>query len=196
MLVTREDLNPCTVQLTVTLAPEEVKDAFERSFKQAAKTVRMPGFRPGHAPRAMLEKAIDPASLYDSAADHLVRTTLKKAIDESKLEPDQGTRPSVDLKSLNHEENSGEYIAKVPLPAKVELGDYTGIPLEKAPEDVTEEEIAYQIDEFRQRRSTRTPITDRGVSDGDVAVLNIKIDGEAGEGRNFMTVVGQTFPQL
>ena len=196
MLVTREDLNPCTVQLTVTLAPEEVKDAFERSFKQASKTVRVPGFRPGHAPRAMLEKAIDPSQLYDSAADHLVRTTLKKAIDESELAPDMSARPSIDLKSLNHEDHTGEYVAKVPLPAKVELGDYKGIPIEKTPEEVTEEEVEYQIDEFRQRRSTRTPITDRGVDDGDVAVLNIKLDGDTGEGRNFMTVVGQTFPQL
>ncbi|MHB8635482.1 MAG: trigger factor [Fimbriimonadaceae bacterium] len=196
MQVTREDLNPCTVLLTVTLASEEVKDAFERSFRNAAKTVRLPGFRPGHAPRAMLEKVIDPAQLYDTTADHLIRTTLPKAISESQVEPDTTTRPSVDLKALNHEEGTGEYVAKVPLPAKVELGEYKGIPLEKAPEVVSEEEVEYQIDEFRQRRSTRTPITDRGVSDGDVAVLNIKIDGEGGDGRNFMTVVGQTFPQL
>ncbi|HZH97727.1 MAG TPA: hypothetical protein VEX38_02045, partial [Fimbriimonadaceae bacterium] len=36
----------------------------------------------------------------------------------------------------------------------------------------------------------------RGVQDGDVAVLNIKLEGEEGDGRNFMTVAGQTFPQL
>lgn len=196
MQVTREDLNPCTVQLTVTLEAQEVKDAFERSFKQASKSVRIAGFRPGHAPRAMLEKMIDPAGLYDSAADHLVRTTLQKAIEDQKIEPDYSTRPSVDVKSLNHEEQSGEYVAKVPLPAKVELGEYKGIPLQKAPDDVSDEEVQYQIDEIRQRRSTRTPITDRGVAEGDVAVLNIKVEGDKGDGRNFMTVIGQTFPQL
>lgn len=196
MQVTREDLNPCTVQLTVTLTPDEVKDAFERSFKAAAKTVRVAGFRPGHAPRAMLERMIDPTSLYDSAADLLVRGTLAKAIEEASLEPDRTTRPAVDVRVLSHETHAAEYVAKVPLPAQVELGDYKGIPLQKLSDDVDEEEVEYQIEEYRQRRSTRTPITDRGVGEGDVAVLNIKRDGDAGDGRNFMVVVGQTFPML
>ncbi len=196
MQITRKDLNPCTVELTVTLEAAEVKDSFERSFKQYAKQVKLPGFRPGHAPRAMVEKILDPKQLYDQTADHLIRTTLKRAIDEQEIKPDQNTRPTVDLKKFDHEDNSCEYVAKVPLPAEIELGDYKGLELEKQPEEVTESEVDYQIDDIRQRRSTREAITDRGVREGDVAVLNIKIDGQGGEGRNFMTVVGQTFPQL
>jgi trigger factor len=196
MQITREDLNTCTVQLTVTLEADEVKNSFERSFKQIAKTIKLPGFRPGHAPRSMVEKVVDPNILNDQTADHLIRTSLKKAIEQESLQPDLNTRPSVDLKKLDREESACEYVAKVPLPAVVEVGEYKGLELDKQADEVTEEEVTYQIDEIRQRRSTREAITDRGVGEGDVAVLNIKIDGESGEGRNFMTVVGQTFPAL
>src|SRR5579872_6296333 len=98
MQITREDLNPCTVQLTVTLDTDEVKAGFERSFKAFAKTVKLPGFRPGHAPRAMVEKVLEPTQLYDQTADHLIRKTLQTAIEQEELKPDLNTRPTVDLK--------------------------------------------------------------------------------------------------
>src|SRR5579862_3890534 len=58
MTLTREDLNPCTVKLTIVCDPEEVKEGFERALKQISKNIRLPGFRPGHAPRAMVEPLI------------------------------------------------------------------------------------------------------------------------------------------
>jgi len=61
---------------------------------------------------------------------------------------------------------------------------------------VSDEEVEKQIEEFRKRKQTREAVTDRGVQEGDVAVVNVKIEGEPGDGRNFMTIAGQTFPQL
>lgn len=195
MQVTREELNPCTIQLQIVCSPEEVQEGFEKALKQIAKKIRLPGFRPGHAPRAMVEQVVPKEELYEKAADTIVRSTLKKAIEEQELTTDRATVPNVELTKFEEETKELEYTAKVPLPPVVELGDYKGLPVEKPSVDVSDEDVQFQIDELRKRRQTREAITDRGVEEGDVAVVNIKLEGES-DGRNFMTVAGQTFPSL
>lgn len=196
MQVTREDLNPCTIKLTVVCDSDEVKAGFEKAMKAFAKQMKVPGFRPGHAPRSIVESMVDKSQLKDQAAEEIVRVKYRDAVAEQKLEVDRSTRPSVEIEELDEEKMSCKFSAKVPLPPVVEIGDYKGLPLERPPVEVTDEELDYQLDEIRRRRSTREPITDRGLNEGDVAVVNIKIEGEEGEGRNFMSIVGQTFPQL
>ena len=196
MQVTREDLNPCTVKLTVVCDPANVHEGFTKAYKQISKRLRIPGFRPGHAPKAVIDPLVSKEELNETAADLIVRSTFIKAIEQEGINPDNSTRPSVSLTLLSQEDNKAEYEVKVPLPPTVELGDYKGLPLAKEPVVITDEEIQQQIDEFRKRRQTRETITDRGVEKGDVAVVNIKIDGEAGDGKNFMIIAGQTFEQL
>ena len=93
MQVTREDLNPCTVKLTVVCDAEQVKSGYEKALKKISKTIRMPGFRPGHVPKGMIEKLIDPGQLNEEAAEAIVRTAFKSAVEEQDLKPDPGTRP-------------------------------------------------------------------------------------------------------
>ena len=196
MQFTREDLNPCTVKLNIVCEASEVKDGFDKAFKQIAKKIKLPGFRPGHAPRAMLESLVDKEDLYDAATENIVRNTLRSAMTETALEADQTTRPTVELKLIDQETNAAEYSVKIPLPPKITLGDYKGLPIQKPVVTVTDEEVEKQIEEFRKRRQLREAVTDRGVQEGDVAVVNVKIDGEEGDGRNFMTIAGQTFEAL
>lgn len=196
MQVTREDLNSCTIQLTVELDKSEVKDAFDKAVKTIGKSIRLPGFRPGHAPKSLVEEAINPRRLYDEAANHIVQSTLRKVVEEQKLEPDPNARPAVSLKTLDKTDGKAEYVAKIPLPPKVQLGELSGLELEQPPSGVEDAEVEYQVEELRKHKSVREIITDRSVQDGDIAVLNVKVDGEAGDGRNFMTIVGQTFPEL
>jgi len=196
MTITREDLNPATVRLTVALDGEEVANGFEKALKQIAKQIKVPGFRPGHAPKNMVAELVDQRALYDEAAEQLVRGTFMKALDDQALAPDPTVPPSHQVQKLDKETGECEYVAKIPLPAVVELGDYKGLPVERPAVTVSDEEIEYQISELRQRQGKRESVTDRGVAEGDVVVLNIKPDGTEGDGRNFMLVAGQTFGQL
>ncbi len=196
MQVTREDINPCTVKLNVVCDAEQVKAGFEKAVKSISKTIKMPGFRPGHVPKGMVEKLIDPSHLSEEAAEAIVRSAFKKAVEQEDLKLDPGTPPAVELVKIDQEEAVCEFNAKVALPPVVELGDYKGLPIEKPAAEVSEDEVEYQIEELRKQRHSRTAVTDRGAEEGDVSVVNIKLDGEEGDGRNFMTVVGKTFPQL
>lgn len=195
MEVTREELNPCTIKLTVKADEQQVIDAFDKALRQIAKKVRLPGFRPGHAPKAMVENLISREELYDNAADKLIQSSYKQLIQQESLEPDMTVRPVVELTTFDQDTSKAEFTIKVPLPPKVEIGEYRGLPLEKPPIEVKDEEVEQQIEEFRKRRQTRETVTDRGVQEGDIAVLSIKPDGDE-TSRNFMTIAGQTFPAL
>lgn len=196
MQITREDLNPCTVKLTVVLESDQVQEGYNKAYKQISKRLRVPGFRPGHAPKAVLEPLISKEELNETAAEILVRNSFVKAVEKEGLKPDVSTRPAINILELDSETQKASYEAKVPMPPIVELGEYKGLPLVAEAVEVTEEEVQRQIDEFRKRRQTREAVTDRGVSTGDVAVVNVKLDGEGGDGRNFMVIAGQTFSQL
>jgi trigger factor len=194
MEVTREDLNPCTVQLTVVCDEGQVTDAFDRAYKQISKRIRVPGFRPGTAPKSIVESMVQPEQVLDTASDIIVRSAAKTAIDQQGLVPDG--RPIVDLTKLDVDSRQCEFTIKVPLAPVVELGDYKALTARRPPIDISDDEVQHQIDEMRRRKSTREAVTGRGVQEGDVAVVNIRVDGEAGDGRTFMTVAGQTFAML
>src|SRR5438128_10121004 len=97
MQITREDLNPCTVKLNVVCDPEEVKAGFDKAMRQAVKKVRLPGFRPGHAPKHLVEQYVNKADLYDEALQHIVGATYKDALKQQELEPDPTVRPQVEV---------------------------------------------------------------------------------------------------
>jgi trigger factor len=196
MHVTREDLNPCTVKLTVVCDPDEVKQGYDTAFKQLTRNLRLPGFRPGKAPRSLLESLISPGEWNEAAGEEIVKKVYDKAIEAEHLEVDRTTPPHIVVETLDREAGSAEFVAKVPLPPRVELGDYKGLPVEQPSADVTDEELDFEIEELRKRGQTRESVTDRGVQEGDVAVLNLKLDGDSGDGRNFMTIAGKTFPGL
>lgn len=194
MEIQREDLNPCTIQLTIKCAPEQVQAGFSRAYKAYAKRIRVPGFRPGTAPKKILEPMIDKRDLYNTAADEIVRHVLTEALKAEKIQPHEA--PSVDVKELKEDEGECQFVAKVPLKPIVELGEYKGLEIDAPAVEVTDAEVEQQLDELRKRAGKREAVTDRGVHEGDVAVVNIKVAGEEGDGKNFMSVAGQLFPAL
>lgn len=191
MQITREDLNPCTVKLDIVCAPEEVKEGYNRAYKVASKSVKIPGFRPGTAPRHLVEAQVNPQAVEEVAAEEIIKATWKKAAEEEKLEP--FSSPAVELKKLDKEKGECEYEIKVPLKPVVELAEYKGIAAVRPNIDVTDEEVETQLESMRKGKGKRDKVTGRGAETGDVAVVNIK-EAEDADGRTFMVIVGQTFP--
>ncbi len=194
MQVTREDLNPCTIQLAIVCSQDQVREGFARAYKNLAKKIRVPGFRPGQAPQAVVQKLVGKEELNNEAADLIVSKAFKEALEQQDLKPEN--RPAVTLNALDEGELKCEFTVKVPLAPKVEMAEYKGLEVEKPAVEVTDEEAEQYLQEIRRRSGKREAVTGRGIQEGDYAVVNVKVKGEEGDGRTFMTIAGQTFAEL
>lgn len=196
MQITREELNPCTIQLAVVCDPTEVQDGFDKAVRNLGKKIKVAGFRPGHAPKHLLESMLNPEDIREAAADQIVRDLYPKAVKAENLVPEPSVQPYVDLKSIDRDPAACEFVMKVSLPPRVDLGDVRKLSVDAEPIEVTDDEIDSAIDRLRAQRSSRESVTDRGVEEGDYVVANIVEVGGKEEGRNFMVVAGKSFATL
>lgn len=194
MKVKREDLNPCTVRLEITCGSDQVKSGFDRALKDLSKQIRVPGFRPGTAPRKMVEDAVNPQALFETAAEHVVRKAFDAAIQQENVKPDGP--PAIEITKFERDSHECEFNAKIPLPPVVELSDYRGLNAVRPKVEVTDEEIEAQIDEIRRRQGKKQEVTDRGIQPGDAAVINLQASSDESDSRTFMVIAGQTFAGL
>jgi trigger factor len=194
LTITREELNEATVKLNIICPPELIRSGINKAIKKLSKQIRIPGFRPGQAPAHLVQQAVGEGEIMGQAAEEIVREALVKALTQESLEP--VSRPVIDLEKFEREPAEFVFTAKVPLSPIVELGDYLKLPAARPKIEITDQDVDQQIEALRQREGKRESVTDRGIDTGDMAVVNIKIEGGDGEGRTFMTIAGQTFPDL
>lgn len=202
MQVTREDINPATVRLAISCTAEQISAGFDRALRELGKQVKVPGFRPGKAPRKMVEEAVNPQALYENAADMIIRKAYEQAAKQFDLKP-EGV-PSVDLQQFYRGGETTEdgktadptlqFTIKIPLAPVVELADTKGLQAQRPAVTVSEEEVDYQIEELRRGQGTKREVSDRGIQDGDAVVLSLSADDA--DPRSFMVIAGQTFPDL
>jgi trigger factor len=193
MKVETTELNPCTIEIKVACTSDQVQSAYDKAYRKASKRVRVPGFRPGAAPKHVAKQYLNVEEVGRLAAEDMIRTAYTQAVKDNDLKP--AGQPRIEVTKFDEEAAEFEFTAKVPLEPKIELGEYKGLAITAPEEAVTDEELEEQLDMIRNRRATRKTNENRGAKDGDFAVVGIRAEGEDKD-RRFMTVVGQTFPQL
>ncbi len=173
MKVTAESLPERQVKLQIEVDDERHNVAIEKAYKRLAPRVQIPGFRPGKAPRALIEKQLGRHRLLDEAMDLLIPDVYKEALEEQDINP--VAQPSVEL--VSHEPLV--FTATVPLQPVIDLGDYTSIKLPKAKIEVNEEQVEASLTELRRRYGTIEPV-DRPAQKGDVIRGNLKAESDEG----------------
>ena len=135
MKVTTETLPERQVLLQIEVDDDQHAEAMESAYKKLAPRVQIPGFRPGKAPRPLIEKQLGRHRLLDEAMDILLPKVYREALDEQELDP--VAQPSVEL--VSHEPLV--FKATVPLQPLVDLDDYNSLrlPREKVEELLKEE---------------------------------------------------------
>ncbi len=176
MQVTAEQTDPCTVVLSIEVDEQQVSRAFDSAYRDFGRHANVPGFRPGKAPRALVERFVDNERVRRHALEKIVRDTYTKAIKEESLTPFRD--PEIDAADLE-DKKPYTYKANVPLEPQVTLGDYTGLIVEKPIFTVTDEMITQRIDALREERAKLERVTDRGVEAGDMLIVEnqIKVEG-------------------
>jgi len=170
MQVTSEQISPCEVQLKIEVEPEQVAQAYDQAYRKFAQVASVPGFRKGKAPRQLLERRVSDDAVREEVRDSLITRTYFAALEQEKLEP--YALPDVEIVKLEKAEPF-VFTAKVPLPPKVDLGDYKGIEVEKSAVAVTDEDVEAELEYLRQRNATAEKIEDRGVKADDIVVAEM-----------------------
>jgi trigger factor len=169
--------------LEIEVPPAEVDRHFATAYRHVAERTRVPGFRPGKAPRQVIDRFVGRASVIAEAIDHLVSSSYDAALDQTDIAPiDQ---PSVDLDPQAVSEGQPvRFTATVAVRPEVELGSYLGYPFTLEPQETTDEQVDAVVEELREQQATLRPIDDRGAQNGDVLAIKFigTIDGEPFDG--------------
>ena len=154
--------------------------AVDKVYRKQVKSISVPGFRKGKAPKSIIEKMYGTGVFYEDAINDLIPAAYTEALEESKLEV--VSQPEFDVVSID--ENGLVLSAKVFVKPEVEIKDYAGIEVEKNVVAVTDEDVNKEIQVIRERNSREIEITDRAAEMGDTTVIDFEgfCDGVAFEG--------------
>lgn len=182
MNTTVEQVNDHTVRLTVTVPATDVDAAIDRAYKEIAKKVKIPGFRPGKAPHAMIDTHVGREAVLADAQELLLDETFPKAVEAEGLKPI--ARPEAE--DLDELLDGAEYTYTVNVEVKPELtvSSYEGITVSVPPAEASESEIEAQIEHTRERFASLEPVEGRGVGENDFVLISMvgTLDGEEYEG--------------
>ena len=181
MSLTKSELiekNKYELQFSVDKATFDA--AVDKVYRKQVKSITVPGFRKGKAPKSIIEKMYGAGVFYEDAINDLIPTVYPAALEESKL--DVVGQPELDIVSID--ENGLVLSAKVYVKPEVEIKDYAGIEVEKEVVAVTDEDVNKEIETVRERNSREIEVTDRAAEMGDTAVIDFEgfCDGVAFEG--------------
>ena len=158
MQITIEDLSPVEKKVEFELPWADVAPKLDKAYDSLRRDVRLPGFRPGKVPRALLERMYR-RQVEDEVARELVERSLGQAIQENQIQP--VAPPTVDELEIK----SGapfKFSARVEVRSQVTPKDYSGIAAHRAGRaKVTDEQVAEALEGYRRRLTEFKPVEGR-----------------------------------
>jgi trigger factor len=170
METTVEALEGNKVRLRVAVPASEFESAIDAAFKKLAREVRIPGFRPGKAPRRLLEAHLGAEIAREQAIRDAVPDYYMKAVEQEDL--DAIAPPEFEI-TAGKEEGDVEFDAVVEVRPQAEIQGYDSLQVTIEDPAVAEEELDVQIDALRERFADLEEST-APLGKGDYAQLNIK----------------------
>nr|WP_041803301.1 trigger factor [Rhodococcus pyridinivorans] len=172
---TVEQLSPTRVRINVEVPFEELQPDFDRAFKALAGQVRIPGFRPGKAPRKILEARVGRGAVLDQVINEAIQSRYSEAVTANDVKVI--SQPEIDVTKLEDNVELA-FTAEVDVRPEITLPDFSEIAVTVDPVEITDEDIAEQLLSLRQRFGTLTGV-ERSVQDGDFVSIDLSatVDG-------------------
>jgi len=184
MQVTVEDVGVCKKKLSITIPREAIDRKFEERFTELEREAQVPGFRPGHAPRRLIEKRFRRA-VSEEVRVGLVSETLSKALEQEKL--DVIGEPDIDPESVELPDD-GPMTFSLELEVRPEfvLPDYAGIPVDVERHEVADKDAEEALERLREMHGSLKAVRKGSkAKKGDIVtgVLSLKVgDGTVVDG--------------
>lgn len=173
---TVEKLSPTRVRINVEVPFTELEPEFDRAFKQLASQVRLPGFRPGKAPRKLLEARFGREAMLDQVVNDALPGRYSEAVTSSDLRPIG--QPDIEVTKKEYGEDL-EFTAEVDVRPEIDLPDLDALELTVDAIEVNDEEVDAELQNLRARFGTLTGV-DRAAENGDFVSIDLSatVDGE------------------
>ena len=179
-----------------SVSKEVYEKAEMEAYRKNVKTINVPGFRKGKAPKAIIERMYGKGVWFEDAINACIPEAFESAVREAEL--DIVGQPVFDVVSTD-----GDIVLKAEgfVKPTVDIKDYKGIKVEKNVEAVTDEAVDAEVEAARKRNARTVEVTDRASAMGDIANIDYEgfVDGVAfgggkGEGHDLKLGSGSFIP--
>ena len=176
MKSTVEQLSPTRVRINVEVPFTELQPDFDRAYKELAKQVRLPGFRPGKAPAKLLEARIGREAMLDQVVGDAVPGRYSEAVTTSDVRP--LGQPEIEITKKEYGEDL-VFTAEVDIRPELTLPDLETLKISVDPIEVSDEEVDAELQSLRARFGTLKGV-ERAAETGDFVSIDLSatVDGE------------------
>ncbi|MCG7606213.1 trigger factor [Mycolicibacterium sp. (ex Dasyatis americana)] len=175
MKSTVEQLSPTRVRINVEVPFTELEPDFDRAFKALAQQVRLPGFRPGKAPRKLLEARIGRGAVLEQVVNDALPSRYSEAVTASDVKP--LGQPEIEVTKLEDGQELA-FTAEVDVRPEITLPEFDALKITVDPIEVDDEAVDAELQSLRARFGTLTGV-DRGAQEGDFVSIDLSatVDG-------------------
>ncbi|TMC37883.1 MAG: trigger factor [Chloroflexi bacterium] len=170
--VVTERLPKSQVGMNIEVPAEMVDATYDRVLNRLASRAKIEGFRPGRAPRALVEARVGPAALREEVVETMVPEVVRQALERESIDPIDN--PDVEVLELERG-RPAKLKATISVMPDVALGDATRLDIDRHSHEVTEEMIERRLEDLREPMAEITPV-EREVRVGDIAVIDIEVE--------------------
>ncbi|HSS60537.1 MAG TPA: trigger factor [Candidatus Limnocylindrales bacterium] len=174
LTVVTEQLPKSQVGMTIEVPAERVNATYDKVLNRLASRAKIEGFRPGKAPRALVESRIGPAALREEVVETMVPEVVQQALTEKSIDPIDN--PDVEVLELERG-RPARLKATISVMPDVTLADAKNLKVEPPDHshEVTDEMLERRLDDLREPLAEITPV-EREVRAADIAVIDIEVE--------------------
>jgi trigger factor len=173
------ELSPTRVKLTIEVPFEELKTSLDKAYREVARQVRVPGFRPGRVPPSIIDQRIGRAAVLEQAVNEAVPELYSRALAEHDVVP--LSQPDLEITKLDDGKELA-FTAEVDIRPSFELPDASTLSVTVDNAEVGPDQVEEYIGALRERFASLKTV-DRPVETGDFVSIDLAatVDGEAVE---------------
>jgi trigger factor len=169
-----EELSPTRVKLTIEVPFEELKPNVDRAYREVARQVRIPGFRPGRVPPRVIDQRIGRGAVLEQAVQEAVPQLYGKALEENDVFA--LGQPAVEITKLDDGKELA-FTAEVDVRPKFDVPNIDGMPVTVENADVDPDQVEEYIGSLRERFASLKG-ADRPVETGDFVSIDLSAEAD------------------
>ncbi len=155
MNVTKDSVTTTEVTLTISMDADDEEPFLNRSYRRVASRVRIPGFRPGKAPRSIVESHMGREALVHEALEFMIPESLDQVLKDEDIQAFM--EPQLEVIDMD----PVSFKAVVALEPVVELGEFQSIRLEREAVEITDEQVDHVLEDLRFEAAPWEPVERR-----------------------------------